>query len=99
MARLRRSLLGINEGLDRVVRDLAFFGVRYQDFHPAATGDISQVFSKEASKSLVQRLKQGASRWFEMRMIEELATIRNDGRTGYQSEGIANPAFYDLTKH
>lgn len=99
MARIRRSLLGIHEELDTAVRDLAFFGARYQDFHPAATGDVSQVFSKEASKHLIQRFKQGASRWFEMRTIEELASIRNDGRTGYRSEGITTPAFYELTKH
>lgn len=99
MARLRRSLLGIHDELDRAVRDLAFFGIRCQNFHSAATGDVSQIFSKEASKELAQRFKQGASRWFEMRTIEELATIRNDGRTGYRSEGIANAAFYELTKH
>lgn len=62
MARFRHSLLRIHEELDRAVRDLAYFGVRYQDFHPAAAGDISQVFSREASKSLAQRFKQGASR-------------------------------------
>lgn len=99
MARTRRSLLGIHEELDRAVRDLAFFGVRYQEFHPAAAGDVSQVFSRETSKSLAQRFKQGASHWFEMRTIEDLASIRNDGRTGYRSEGVANPVFYDLTKH
>ncbi len=99
MARIRHSLLGVHEELDRAVRDLAFFGVRYQDFHPAAAGDVSQVFSKETSKSLAQRFRQGSSRWFEMRTIEELASIRNDGRTGYRSEGVASPNFYELTKH
>lgn len=99
MARLRRSLLGINEELDRAVRDLAYFGVRYQDFHPAAAGDVSQVFLKDTSKILAQRFKQGAPRWFEMRTIDELESIRNDGRTGYRSEGVYNTAFYELTKH
>lgn len=99
MAVLKRSLLGIHAELDRAVQDLAFFGARYQEFHPAATGNVSQIFSPKVSSILSRMFRQTASPWFEIRKIENLASLRNDGRRDYGCESITNPAFYDLTKH
>lgn len=98
MAIIAKSLLGIHEELDRAVKDLAFFGSRYQAIHPAAGGDVSQVFSEKTSQLLIKRFRRNATRWFKMESIQELAEIRKDGRTGYRSEGIADPKFYKLTK-
>lgn len=93
-----KSLIGITEELDRAVQDLAFFGIRYQEFHPGATGDVSQVLSEETRKVLVERFSETRTEWFKLATLEYLASIRNDGRTGYRSEGIKNPEFYQLIK-
>lgn len=98
MAIITKSLLGINEELDRAVKDLGFFGSRYQSIHPAAGGDVSQVFSEKTSRILINRFRRNATRWLGMEIIQELAEIRKDGRTGYRSEGIADSRFYKLTK-
>lgn len=58
MATVLKSLLGIREELDKAVKDLAFFGNRYQIIHPAAGGDISQVFSQETSRTLVKKFSR-----------------------------------------
>lgn len=99
MALLNRSLLGLHDKLDRAVQDLAFFGARYRGFHPAAAGNVSQIFSQKVSSILSQQFRRTASHWFDIRKIETLASLRNDGRRGYRCESVTNPAFYDLTKH
>lgn len=93
-----KSLLGICEELDRAVKDLAFCGSRYQTIHPAAGGDISQLFTKETSYLLIKKFGRKATGWFQMESIQDLASIRNDGRTGYRSEGITNSKFYELVE-
>lgn|GEM_PF-3358555 len=98
MANVLKSLIGIHEELDRAVKDLAFFGNRYQIIHPAANGDVSQLISKKTSAVLIKKFQGKASRWFKMETIQDLAEIRNDGRTGYRSEGITNSKFYELVK-
>ncbi len=92
------SLLGIHKELDTAVKDLAFFANRYQQVHPAAGGDVSQVFSEQTSGVLARRFRRRASRWFNFKSIQELSAIRKDGRTGYRSEGIADTRFYELAK-
>jgi hypothetical protein len=93
-----RSLIGIHEEVDKAVKDVAIFGNRYQDMHPAAGGDVSQVFSAKTSQLLVRRFRRNATQWFKMRTIHELADIRGDGRSGYRSEGVSDPRFYRLAK-
>lgn len=91
----RKSLLGINRELDGAVKDIAVFGNRYGDMHPAATGDICQVMSERTSQRLIRLFKDGATKWFSMQRINQLSSIRGDGRAGYRSEGIENAQFYE----
>src|ERR1051325_9141643 len=93
-----RSILAIHDEIDRAVKDLAFFGRRYQAFHPSAGGDVSQIFSENVSDLLVRRFGKTSSRWFSIETIEELAKIRKDGRSGYRGEGVQDPKFYELIK-
>ncbi|OGY94907.1 MAG: hypothetical protein A2406_01305 [Candidatus Komeilibacteria bacterium RIFOXYC1_FULL_37_11] len=98
MSKINKKLLDIHTELDRAILDLAFFGKLNHNFHPAAAGDVSQVFSSEASTELASRFHSQASKWFPISKIEELAYIRADGRTDYRSEGVSNTSFYAYSK-
>ncbi|PIN75010.1 hypothetical protein COV18_04595 [Candidatus Woesearchaeota archaeon CG10_big_fil_rev_8_21_14_0_10_37_12] len=90
------SLLGIAPALDDAIQEVAYNGERYSDFHPANAGDISQVFDAQLSRELVDRFTTTMSDWFDITRLQDLASIRCDGRAGYRTEGIENPGFYEL---
>ena len=92
-----RNLLGISGELDRILTEFGFLATHHKNDHPANTGDVSQVLSKETGEQLVSIFSDSISPWFEIRELEGLASIRGDGRSGYRSEGIKDEKFYELT--
>lgn len=89
-----KSLLDIHPEIDKCVRDLAYYGLLYKEFHPAAAGDVSQVFSPCCGEELLKIFSPNASIWIPIKKLEEMARLRHDGRTDYRSEGINDPAYY-----
>jgi ribulose-5-phosphate 4-epimerase/fuculose-1-phosphate aldolase len=92
----RENLLGIHQELDDLILDLAFLSSFQSDTHPANTGDVSQVLSPELGNILVNRFRSTLSNWFQIEHVEGLASIRNDGRTGYRSEGIREEKYFQV---
>ena len=95
---LSKSLLGFSPILDAIIRDFAFLASWYGDFHPANTGDVSQVLDPALAAALSARFANSASRWFAIERMEDLATIRADGRGGYRGQGIRHPDYFELIK-
>lgn len=94
----RQNLLGIDPEFDEILHDFAYLASRHREFHPANAGDVSQVLERNLGQNLLDRFETTASAWYEIESIEQLAELRNDGRTGYRSEGIKDPAFYEQMK-
>lgn len=90
------SLLGLHPELDEAVSELAFSAMRYQDYHPAATGDVSLLLSDEAGKSLTKSFISTTTSWLALSKLEDLALIRNDGRSDYRGESPKSNQFYQL---
>jgi len=88
------GLLGLTKELDDTVHDLGFLALQHGEMHPANTGDVSQVLSKETALQVESQFGGGASEWFSLRELPRLAEIRGDGRTGYRAEGIADEEFF-----
>ena len=95
---VQHELVGLTRELDEIIHDFAYLADRHKEFHPANSGDISQVLDKQLGAYLVHLFNATASSWIEISKIESLASLRNDGRTGYRSEGIKDPAYYDLIR-
>lgn len=88
------DLLGLSGELDYIVRDLSFLAQHYAQFHPANVGDVSQVLSRDVSGQLLSRFNETLSNWYELSRLDEMASIRKDGRTGYRTQGIKDEGFY-----
>jgi len=95
MARGATDLLGIDAELDDALLDFAFLADYYRDSHPANAGDVSMLLSNSIAQRILDKFLDSASGWFPLSKLGLLATIRDDGRTGYRAQGIRQPLFYE----
>lgn len=93
-----QNLLGIDPEFDETLHDFAYLASRHSEFHPANAGDVSQVLDPRLGQNLLDRFEATVSAWYDIESIEQLAELRNDGRTGYRTEGVKDPDFYEQMK-
>src|SRR3989338_7386227 len=93
-----KSLMGISSELDEIIRDFAFLGNHYSEFHPSNAGDVSQVLSSSIERKVLSKFRASFTRWFDLPRIETLSQVRNDGRHGYRSQGVKDQGFYRRLK-
>lgn len=96
MNQSEKKLVGLYHELDEIIYDFAYLADRHKEFHPANSGDVSQVLPAELSIELIERYGRTATDWFHISEIQNLAKIRADDRSGYRAEGIEDEAFYRI---
>lgn len=88
------NLIGLLPEIDEILRDFAYLAAYHAHFHPANTGDVSQVLSHAAGEKLLSHFSDAVSEWIEIKRLDVLQDLRADGRAGYRSEGISDERFY-----
>jgi hypothetical protein len=94
-----KNLLGITRNLDELIFDLAFLGQHFGTFHPANAGDVSTVLADDIGSALLRAFEPSVSEWFHVRDLPTLAALRNDGRSGYRTQGIRDAYALEWLKH
>lgn len=92
------NLLGVDSDLDDAILNFSYLTDRYAEFHPANTGDVSQVLSRDSGQNILDRFGVTASDWYNIDSLQKLALIRGDGRSGYRSEGINDDRYYEILR-
>lgn len=92
------DLLGIDNRLDDIIEDFAFLADYHREFHPANSGDVSQVLDIGVGKKVSTILEGSDREWWDLSDLESLIQLRADGRQGYRSQGISFEDYYEKIK-